>query len=178
MTLYDDVVKFKVPMTDVYGPDDMFLGLRVGSNCPQGGDTGHGGRTLFELYQQGGAHGEIHVQNADGTWTYFPYFSQIRLVFGGDIEHQRFADMLRAAADVLEGTYAPCRFSPYAKCDPCHFRQRLLAGEIGREAMPCEDNANRWIPVEEYRADPGAIDVFTGELIDETGWADEVFRRF
>src|SRR5258705_12076526 len=41
------------------------LSVAVGTNCPQGGDTGHGGRTLFRLKNYGSTDIRIKVDGKD-----------------------------------------------------------------------------------------------------------------
>lgn len=69
------------------------LRVEVETNCPRGGDTGHGGRTQVSFIDEGGtAMDESHI-HGDGT---------ICLVFTGDTECETLIECLRFAANELE----------------------------------------------------------------------------
>jgi hypothetical protein len=67
------------------------LRVTVGTNCPQGGDTGHGGRTILVLEDGGGT--DIRVNAGERS---------VELVFGGDTECETLIDTLEFAAKTLK----------------------------------------------------------------------------
>ena len=73
------------------------LSVAVDTNCPQGGDSGHGGRTTLELLDEGGTDIEVTIipseQNGAGG---------VRVELGGDSECSTLIECLRFAADELE----------------------------------------------------------------------------
>ena len=74
------------------------LKVEVGTNCPQGGDSGHGGRTVLRLIDQAATDMEVSV---DGS----PLKSAgtIEIVLGGDCEAECFIEALEFAARTLRG---------------------------------------------------------------------------
>lgn len=65
--------------------------VAVGTNTPRGGDTGHGGITVFEFRDLSGTDWEIRPQD-DG----------FVIILRGDTEAETFASALRFAADHLD----------------------------------------------------------------------------
>ena len=57
------------------------LEVEVGTNGPQGGDSGHGCRTYFKL--QDGASTDIRVRVNNGDWFYLMSEGPIEIAFGG-----------------------------------------------------------------------------------------------
>jgi hypothetical protein len=148
MTLYDDLLKMHVPVDTVYDGNGCFFAmLRVGSNCPQGGDAGHGGRTLIELVNEGMAC-EVHVANGPEAWV-VRNPSMVRLVLGGDMEHDTITTLLHGIAGLLRNNYVPCLESSEPKCHLCMFRQQRVAGLIKAKSMPCRALMQRWEDDEE-----------------------------
>ena len=66
------------------------LSVTIETNCPRGGDSGHGGRTLLELKDEGSTDMEVEVIPGG-----------VRLRFGGDTECETLIECLRWAADSL-----------------------------------------------------------------------------
>ena len=77
------------------------LQVEAGTNCPQGGDTGHGGRTLFRLTDQGGT--DIRVK-VDGRQ--IDIKNSIEIVLGGDCEHTTFIEALEFALKTYKEQFA------------------------------------------------------------------------
>lgn len=73
-----------------------FLRVEAGTNCPQGGDYGHGGRTHLKLTDEGSTAMEVSV---DGEPLRF--VDNIEIVLGGDSEGQMFVEALEFALDVI-----------------------------------------------------------------------------
>jgi hypothetical protein len=67
------------------------LAVTVETNCPRGGDSGHGGRTTLELRDEGSTDIRVHTI-PDG----------VRIEFGGDSECGTLIECLRWAADALD----------------------------------------------------------------------------
>jgi hypothetical protein len=166
MTLYDDVLKMKVPVTEVHDDNGCFFAmLRVGSNCPQGGDAGHGGRTLIELVNEGMAC-EVHVADGPNEWV-VRNPSMVRLVLGGDMEHQSITALLHAAAGLFNNTYVPCLESSEPRCELCIFRQQREAGQIRAKSMPCRALMQRW---------QDAVEEFDRSLAEDLAAMEEEYK--
>lgn len=73
--------------------DHNVLGVEVETNCPQGGDSGHGGYTSLVLRDEGGTDIEVSVLGGG---------KGVRIELGGDAECATFIQCLRFAADALE----------------------------------------------------------------------------
>ncbi len=57
------------------------VNVGVETNCPKGGDAGHGGFTVIEFTDEGGTNMDAVVEKDS-----YGYVKNIRLVFKGDIE--------------------------------------------------------------------------------------------
>jgi len=82
-------------------PAANVLQVEAGTNCPQGGDSGHGGRTLFRLTDQGGT--DIRVK-VDGNP--IKIYDSIEIVLGGDCEHFTFVEALEFALKTYKVQFA------------------------------------------------------------------------
>lgn len=71
-----------------------FLTVQVGTNCPQGGDAGHGGRTVFRLR---GDNLEIRV---DGE--YLGELREVEILLSGDAECAVLIRALKHAVKILQ----------------------------------------------------------------------------
>jgi hypothetical protein len=83
------------------------LTVQAGTNCPQGGDSGHGGRTVLRLIDDGATALSVRIngrQEEDAT--------DVELVFGGDTEAATFIEGLEFAVRVLRGQFGPDTASP------------------------------------------------------------------
>ena len=69
----------------------------VGSNCPAGGDSGHGGRTVFGIEDQGGTDLRISLNGEDPI-----DIESFEIILGGDSECATFIDALKFALKNLE----------------------------------------------------------------------------
>ena len=76
------------------------LAVEVGSNCPQGGDSGHGGRSYLAFTDEGGTDMRVRVTN-DGADPV-----KIELIFGGDSENYTLIKCLEFALSVLQSRVA------------------------------------------------------------------------
>ena len=75
------------------------LNTKAGTNCPMGGDTGHGGRTFFELEDEGSTDLRVKVDGEEFTSP-----SKVRIVLGGDSEELVFKKALKSALKALRKT--------------------------------------------------------------------------
>lgn len=73
------------------------LHAKAATNCPRGGDAGHGGVTVIELRDEAGT---CWTVIADGVVVEQP--RSIQLVLQGDCECVTIVDALRWAANTLE----------------------------------------------------------------------------
>ena len=72
------------------------LKVQVGTNCPQGGDAGHGGRTVLRLIDFGGTNMRCCIGGHDLVDT-----TKVEIVLLGDSEHETFISALDFALSVL-----------------------------------------------------------------------------
>jgi hypothetical protein len=74
----------------------------VGTNCPQGGDSGHGGLTVLVLRDAAGTDIECRLlpNDRDGN-------GGVEITLGGDTECETFADALIWAGEVLKAQMKP-----------------------------------------------------------------------
>ncbi len=73
----------------------------VGTNCPQGGDSGHGGRTILRLIDQGGTDIRVKVDGQE-----IRINDSIEIVLGGDCEHHTFIGALEFALKIYKQQYS------------------------------------------------------------------------
>ena len=73
------------------------LRVDVGTNCPSGGDIGHGGRTLLRFTNE--ASTDMRVRIDEGAQV---EVRCVELVFGGDAECQTLIQSLEFALDALK----------------------------------------------------------------------------
>jgi len=77
------------------------LQVEAGTNCPQGGDCGHGGRTLLRLIDQGGTNIRVKIDGQE-----IRINDSIEIVLGGDCEHHTFVAALEFALKTYKQQYA------------------------------------------------------------------------
>jgi hypothetical protein len=73
------------------------LRVTVGTNCPQGGDSGHGGRTVLILEDTAGTDLRCSMDSTSASYT-----QRIEIVLGGDSECDTFIQALEFAARTLK----------------------------------------------------------------------------
>ena len=82
--------------------DCNILKMYCGTNCPQGGDAGHGGVTKFEILDEGNTAFKIKYKNhPKGKWQDMENVYNARLVLFGDSEARTFIKALEDAAKFL-----------------------------------------------------------------------------
>lgn len=79
--------------------DAVILSVEAGTNCPQGGDAGHGGRTLLRI-RSVGATMECRLDGGPSV----PIF-EFEILLGGDAEHRVLTKALQFALGVLESQF-------------------------------------------------------------------------
>lgn len=75
----------------------------AGSNCPQGGDAGHGGRTLISFEDMGGTSFDVTVTDEFGAEETITQAGKVSLVFLGDSENETAIRALEFMIGVLKG---------------------------------------------------------------------------
>ena len=91
----------RIPVVEKEIVSANILEVVVGTNCPQGGDTGHGGRTLLRIADA--ASTDMRLRQPDGT---FRNVDSIEIVLGGDTECETFIEALEFAATSLRAMRA------------------------------------------------------------------------
>lgn len=86
----------QIPISSVTFQNSNILSVSVGTNCPAGGDSGHGGRTIFRLTN--GASTDMSVSTDEGP---LQQVDSVEIVLGGDTECQTFIQALEHAVNVL-----------------------------------------------------------------------------
>ncbi len=81
------------------------LNVAVGTNCPKGGDAGHGGITYFSLDDGACTAWALRVTTkipgSEETQTSTVHPEKVELILGGDCECDTLIEALRFAADTL-----------------------------------------------------------------------------
>jgi hypothetical protein len=72
------------------------LEIQVGTNCPQGGDTGHGGRTVLRLIDRASTDMRCRINDREMISA---MGGSIEIVLGGDSECGTFIEALEFALD-------------------------------------------------------------------------------
>lgn len=78
--------------------DSNTIKVEAGTNCPQGGDSGHGGRTYLSIEDTGGTVWRVKVRDEFGNEQITEQPSLIEIELGGDTE---CATMIRALEIML-----------------------------------------------------------------------------
>ena len=95
MTDLNDKDRCGVLHTSEFGAFNT-LGITVGTNGYQGGDSGHGGRTYISIHDLGCTDMDVSVSRSSG------YGPKLEIILGGDSELDSLIEGLRWAADKLE----------------------------------------------------------------------------
>lgn len=80
--------------------DFNIIMVEVGTNCPRGGDTGHGGRTIFSIKNLASTDMRVGV-NGDKPNN----VESFDIIFGGDSECETFIKAVEHAVEVLKSQY-------------------------------------------------------------------------
>jgi len=81
------------------------LEANVGSNCPCGGDGGHGGKTYLKITDGGNTGWNITVKDYEGEEYFFRGPKSIELELLGDTENETFIQVLDFALKGLLEMY-------------------------------------------------------------------------
>ncbi|WP_157581339.1 hypothetical protein [Spongiibacter tropicus] len=76
------------------------LEVEAGTNCPQGGDSGHGGRTLLRLTDQASTDIRVKVDGKEIALS-----DSVEIILGGDCEFETFVSSLEFAVKVYRQQY-------------------------------------------------------------------------
>jgi len=87
----------KIPVAHETFTSANILSVTVGTNCPAGGDTGHGGRTIFRINNEAGTDLRISIDGGS-----FQDVNSFEIVLGGDTECATFIDALEFALKTLK----------------------------------------------------------------------------
>ena len=74
--------------------------VQAGTNYPQGGDSGHGGRTVFRIIDDGATSMAVRVNGKEGSDA-----SSVEIILRGDCEAECFAEALEFAARTIRGQF-------------------------------------------------------------------------
>jgi len=83
------------------------LSVDVGTNCPRGGDAGHGGRTLLRLSNLAATDMACRIDNGPLVRT-----DKIEIVLRGDTECETLIQALEFALTVLRSRSTTLTFQP------------------------------------------------------------------
>lgn len=72
------------------------ISVEVGTNCPAGGDSGYGGRTIFAIHNDYSTDLKVSVNGAPAV-----NVDSISIELGGDTECDTFIDALEFALETL-----------------------------------------------------------------------------
>jgi hypothetical protein len=71
--------------------------VHAGTNCPAGGDSGHGGRTIFGITNDASSDLRVGVNGESPSEV-----NSVEIVLGGDTECETFIQALEHALNVLK----------------------------------------------------------------------------
>jgi hypothetical protein len=78
------------------------LKVEVGTNCPMGGDAGHGGKTILRLSDEASTAWDIVVKDSYGNVNTIESPKEIELKLYGDSEAETFIEALEFAVNTLK----------------------------------------------------------------------------
>lgn len=92
-----------MPKITIYGHSMTsfnMMTVEAGTNCPKGGDSGHGGRTVLRIHDDGAS---VITLRVDGQEIDQP--KSIEIVVGGDSEAATFIEGLEFAVGILKSQH-------------------------------------------------------------------------
>jgi hypothetical protein len=95
-------VKLKIPVRRLEIPSANILEIEAGTDGPQGGDSGHGGRTYLRLTNGGATAWKVIVTDETGRAQHTEVPKDIEIILGGDTELDTFIEGLKFAVGTLE----------------------------------------------------------------------------
>ena len=90
--------KTGVPLYGVEATDACILSILAGTNCPKGGDGGHGGRTILLIKDLGGTVMSLDVNGKEVSTD----LEEMRLVLHGDAECRVFIQAMDKTIRLLK----------------------------------------------------------------------------
>ena len=95
-----------VPVESMQITSANILKVTAGTNGIQGGDSGHGGRTVFCIEDDSSTAMRCVVETDEGshefgTYSHNAVLKRVKLIFGGDCELETFIKALEFAAETL-----------------------------------------------------------------------------
>jgi hypothetical protein len=86
------------------------ISTHVGTNCPAGGDSGHGGRTILGIKNDASTDLRVGINGQAPTEA-----ESVEIVLGGDAECETFIQLLEYAVQVLKAQVAANRLAGGSK---------------------------------------------------------------
>lgn len=87
----------KIKVSKTFIDTGSMLDVAVGTNCPVGGDTGHGARTILRLTNHGSTDLRVRVDDVETEQV-----KELEIVLGGDWECEAFIQSLDFAVQELK----------------------------------------------------------------------------
>jgi hypothetical protein len=78
------------------------LKATVGTNCPQGGDSGHGGKTVLSLENIASTDMRVYYKDRHGKEVDILEVDSVSLIFSGDAECDTLIQSLEFAVKILK----------------------------------------------------------------------------
>ena len=86
-----------VPVVYKQFEEACIIKVKAGTTCPAGGDSGHGGRTVFGLENEGSTDLQVRINGGP-----ISKVESVEIVLGGDAEASVLVDALEFALQVLK----------------------------------------------------------------------------
>lgn len=86
-----------VPVSNIGFEELCIVAVRAGTNCPAGGDSGYGGRTVFGITNEGATDLRAGINGGEPVAV-----NSVEIVLGGDNECEVFIKGLEHALEVLK----------------------------------------------------------------------------
>jgi len=96
--LFTNAMRHKIKTMSQTCEHHAVLTVTAGTNCPMGGDLGHGGRTIFRLTNEASTAATISINGEPHQ-----EFEKFELILSGDSECYVFIKALEFALETLRG---------------------------------------------------------------------------
>jgi hypothetical protein len=80
--------------------DANSITVTAGTNCPQGGDTGHGGRTVIKIKDNGSTDIRVRINGEEPKSV-----ESIEIFLGGDAEYRTFEEGFEFIVETLKNQH-------------------------------------------------------------------------
>jgi len=87
----------KIPISEAAFENFNIITVYTGTNCPAGGDTGHGGRTVFGIKNDASTDIRVGLNGESPKEV-----DSVEIILGGDSECETFIEALDHALNVLK----------------------------------------------------------------------------